>query len=229
LWEAARQALIASYHADPMHRPTTAALARLKRSDPRLAAAMARVGPFPGFPQRSDARARTHYESLARAIVFQQLAGKAAATIHGRVCALSPRGRFPLPDELLDLPDRRLRAAGLSRNKLAALRDLANRIVERRLPLAALGRRSDEAIIERLIEVRGIGPWSAQMFLIFRLGRLDVMPADDLGVREGLRRLDGLDERPTPAAVRERAERWAPLRSVAAWTLWRVADGDASP
>ncbi|MHC5209993.1 MAG: DNA-3-methyladenine glycosylase family protein [Planctomycetota bacterium] len=210
-----------------MHRPANAALGRLKRADPRLAAALARVGPFPGFPQRSDRRVRTHYESLARAIVFQQLAGKAAATIHSRVCALSPHGRFPRPDELLALPESRLRTAGLSRNKLAALRDLAVRIVERRLVLAALGRRSDEEIIERLVEVRGIGPWSAQMFLIFRLGRLDVMPADDLGVREGLRRLDGLEERPTPAAVRERAEAWVPLRSVAAWTLWRVADGEA--
>jgi 3-methyladenine DNA glycosylase/8-oxoguanine DNA glycosylase len=210
-----------------MHHPSPRALARLKRSDPRLAAALARVGPYPGFPQRSDRRGRTHYESLARAIVYQQLAGRAAATIHGRVCALSPRGRFPRPDELLALPERRLRAAGLSRNKLAALQDLASRIVERRLPLASLGRRPDEEVIERLVEVRGIGTWSAQMFLIFRLGRLDVMPADDLGVREGLRRLDGLDERPTPAAVRERAACWAPLRSVAAWTLWRVADGVA--
>jgi 3-methyladenine DNA glycosylase/8-oxoguanine DNA glycosylase len=212
-----------------MHRPTQAALTRLKRADPRLAAALARHGPYPGFPPRSDRRVRTHYESLARAIVFQQLAGKAASTIHARVCALSAHGRFPRPDELLALPEARLRGAGLSGNKLAALRDLATRIVQRRLPLSAIGRRPDQEIIERLVEVRGIGTWSAQMFLIFRLGRLDVMPADDLGVREGLRRLDGLDERPTPAALRERAERWAPLRSVAAWTLWRVADGPAQP
>jgi 3-methyladenine DNA glycosylase/8-oxoguanine DNA glycosylase len=188
---------------------------------------LARVGPFPGYPQRSDSQARTHYEALARSIVYQQLAGKAAATIHSRVCALSGHGRFPRPDELLALPDQRLRAAGLSRNKLAALRDLATRIADGRLKLPSLGRRSDDEIIERLVEVHGIGPWSAQMFLIFRLGRLDVMPADDLGVREGLRRLDGLDERPAPAAVRERAECWAPLRSVAAWTLWRVSDAVA--
>jgi 3-methyladenine DNA glycosylase/8-oxoguanine DNA glycosylase len=225
LWEAARQALIASYHADPMHRPTTAALARLKRSDPRLAAAMARVGPFPGFPQRSGARARTHYESLARAIVFQQLAGKAAATIHGRVCALSPRGRFPLPDELLDLPDRRLRAAGLSRNKIAALKDLARQTLSGVVPTRAEAASiDDEPLIERLTAGKGVGRWTAERCLISTLARPDVLAIADLGLRKGAQRAYGLAVAPGPDELYARGEVWRPFRTTASWYLWRVLD-----
>jgi len=195
---------------------------RLHRSDPVLSRALRRLPPYPGFPDGS--RGATHYEALARAIVYQQLAGPAAATIHARVCALSPRRRFPRPEELLALPRRTLRRAGLSANKQASVRDLASRLQDGRLRLHGIGRRSDEEIIEHLVTVRGIGTWSAQMFLIFRLGRLDVMPAGDLGVQEGLRRLDGLRERPKPDAVLARAERWAPLRTVAAWALWRLTE-----
>lgn len=204
-------------------RPTRSALAALRTRDPRLAAALARHGPYPGFPAAS-ARRETHHGALARAIVFQQLAGAAAATILRRVCALTPGPAFPRPEDFQRLDDAALRGAGLSSNKLAALRDLSARTLDGRLVLANIGRLDDDAIVERLVAVRGIGRWTAQMFLMFRLGRLDVMPDADLGVAEGLRRLDGLPTRPPPAAVAARAAVWAPLRSVAAWTLWRVAE-----
>ncbi len=180
--------------------------------------------PFPGFPEAGRSRRETHFAHIARTIVYQQLAGSAARAIHGRVAALTPDPRFPRPEVLLALPPQRLLDAGLSRAKCAALLDLAQRVVAGDLRLAGIARHDDDEIIERLTAVRGIGVWSAQMFLMFRLGRLDVMPSSDLGVREGLRRLDGADARPTPKALDARAADWAPLRSVAAWVLWRLTE-----
>lgn len=209
-------------------KPTSAQLRALARSDPALGRALARVAPFPGFPSGAASVTRTHFHSLARSIIYQQLAGQAAKTIHDRVAALAAPKRFPSAAELLEIPDERLRRAGLSRNKLAALRDLALHVESGSLKLSSIGRWGDEAIVERLIEVRGIGRWTAEMFLMFRLGRLDVMPATDLGVREGLRRLDGLAERPTPDEVLARATGWRPLCSVASWVLWRLAEGKPS-
>ena len=182
---------------------------------------MARTEAFPGFPEPAERR-QSHMAALAHAIIFQQLAGAAARAIHGRVVALTPGPRFPDPHELGQLDDERLRGAGLSANKLRCLRDLSERVLDGRLRLHGIGRRDDAAIIEHLVQVRGIGVWTAQMFLMFRLGRLDVLPAGDL---EGLRRLDGLATRPTPAELSARAEVWAPLRSVASWTLWRLSSG----
>jgi DNA-3-methyladenine glycosylase II len=182
------------------------------------------VKSFPGFPDATNRRHRTHYDALASAIVYQQLSGKAADTIFGRVCALAKRTGFPQPDELGDRSDAELRACGLSRAKVAALRDLGERIADGRLALANIARKSDEDIIEHLTSVRGIGVWSAQMFLLFRLGRLDVMAEGDMGVQEGVRLLDGLKERPSSKAVLARAECWRPLRSVACWTLWRLVE-----
>lgn len=205
-------------------KPNTRELRALGQRDPHLAAALSKLPRFPGFPDRENARQRSHYVSLASAIIYQQLHGKAAATIYARVCALTPGSAFPKPADLLTLSERELRTAGLSRNKLVALRDLAERIEGGRLELARISRRSDDEIIERLTEVRGIGTWSAQMFLMFRLGRLDVMPAGDLGVREGLRLLDGLGERPAPEQAMARAEVWRPLRSVGAWAMWQLVD-----
>ena len=202
-------------------KPTASELRALARRDPALGQWLRELAPFPRFPDASSRRHRTHYVALASAIVYQQLAGKAAATIHARVCALTPGPHFPEPDEMLALYDVELRRAGLSRNKIAALRDLSQRVHEGRLRLDRIARKRDEAVIEELVEVRGIGVWSAQMFLLFRLGRLDVMPAGDLGVREGVRILDGLRERPDEEVVLERAEAWRPLRSVATWYLWR--------
>jgi DNA-3-methyladenine glycosylase II len=205
--------------------PTPAQLRALRRRDPVLAAAMRGLEPFPGFPDASYRRT-PHYEALARAIVFQQLAGAAARTIWNRVVALTPGPRLAPAAELLRLPEERLRGAGLSRNKLASLRDLAEHVEDGRLPLRSIGRRPDEEVVATLTDVRGIGPWTAQMFLMFKLGRLDVLPTADLGVQEGLRRLDGLAERPSPKQLEARGAAWAPLRSVASWYLWRLADGE---
>ncbi len=204
-------------------KPAPSELRALARRDPRLGAWMRRVAPFPGFPEPARARG-THYETLARAIVFQQLATRAAETIHARVCALTPGRGFPTAEEIARLPDAALRGAGLSAAKLAAVRDLAARCADGRLRLAGIARREDEHIVEHLVEVRGIGVWSAQMFLLFRLGRLDVLAPGDLGLQEGLRILDGLAERPGPKELAARGEAWAPLRSVASWTLWRIVE-----
>jgi len=206
-----------------MANPTPQELRSLAKRDARIGAAMRKVPEFPGFPA-SDQPSSTRYESLARAIVFQQLAFKAADTIHGRVCALTPGSRFPNPTEVQRLPDDPLRGAGLSRAKLAAIRDLAAHINDKRLHLASIHHRSDDEIIEQLCSVRGIGVWTAQMFLIFHLGRLDVLPCGDLGVQEGLRILDGLKKRPTPKELEARGAVWSPLSSVATWILYRLVD-----
>lgn len=205
-----------------MKRPDPAALRALARRDPRLGAALRRVPAYPGFPQ--PGQLNSHFHALARSILYQQLAGKAAATIHDRVRRLTPGARFPRAEELLALPEEALRGAGVSGNKAAALRDLAGRVADGRLNLRSVSRLSDERAIDELVGVRGIGVWTAQMFLMFRLGRLDVLPTGDLGVQEGLRRLDELETRPTPAQLEARGARWAPLRTVASWVLWRLAD-----
>ncbi len=192
----------------------------LRRRDPVLARAMGRVAPFPEFPIRADAD--SHFHSLAKAIVHQQLSTKAAGTIHRRVRSLSAGRRFPSPPEILELPDAHLRGAGLSRAKTIAIKDLATKTLDGSLGLRTISRRPDEEVIEVLTRVRGIGVWSAQMFLLFRLGRQDVMAGGDLGLQEGLRILDGLPERPGPKELESRAEVWAPLRSVASWVLWRL-------
>lgn len=184
---------------------------------------MDRVAPFPGFPAGARARG-THFGALGRAIVYQQLAGKAAAAIHRRVVALTPGASFPTPEQCLSLADDLFRSAGLSAAKTRSVKDLARHVTEGSVRLRSIGRRSDEEIIGELTQVWGIGEWSAQIFLMFRLGRLDIMPHTDLGIRVGLKRLDGTDERPTPDAVLQRARAWQPLRSVAAWVLWRLTD-----
>lgn len=208
-------------------RPTPSQLSTLARRDPRLGALLERLPPFPDLPDAQERR-RSHFESLARAIVHQQLAGAAAATIWSRVCRLGGGRRLLGPTRFLELDETELAGAGLSRNKRLALRDLAGRLARGELRLAAAQRLPDEELVRRLVEVRGIGVWSAQMFLLFKLGRLDVLPATDLGVQEGLRLLDGLDERPTPAAVLERAERWRPLASVGSWAMWRRVELERS-
>ncbi len=203
-------------------RPTQAQIAALRRRDPVLGAAIRRLPPFPDLPVATFKG--PYFHVLARSIVYQQLATRAAATIYGRVRRLGPGPRFPTPSQMLAFSDEELRAVGLSGNKTKAIRDLANRIVSGELRLSGIARHDDEEIIRRLTVVWGIGEWTVQMLLIFKLGRLDVMPAGDLGVQEGLRVLDGLDVRPSPKALMERAEVWRPLCSVAAWFLWRLAD-----
>ena len=202
--------------------PTTVEIRELRRRDPVLAKAMGDLPPFPDFPV--GVLRGSHFHALARSIIYQQLATAAAATIYGRVRSLTPGPGFPGPDHVLALPTEELRGAGLSANKARALKDLAQKTVSGELGLRGIARLSDDEVTQRLTTVWGIGEWTAQMFLIFKLGRPDVMPAGDLGVREGLRILDGLDERPTPEFVMSRAEVWRPLRSVAAWYLWRLTD-----
>jgi len=135
---------------------------------------------------------------------------------------LVPGAGFPRAREFAAMDEPRLRGAGLSGTKSRAILELARRVEDGRLPLSRVARMDDQAIVERLSELPGIGEWTAQMFLIFRLGRMDVMPAGDLSVREGMRLLDGLDERPTPRLLLERAEVWRPLRTVAAWLFWEL-------
>ena len=204
-------------------RPTQAQIAALRRRDPILGATIKGLPPFPDLPVGSFRG--PYFHVLARSIIYQQLATRAAATIYGRVRGLNSGPRFPTPKQILALSDERLRGAGLSGNKTKALRDLAERIVSGELRLRGIARLDDEEIIRRLTTVWGIGEWTAQMFLIFKLGRLDIMPAGDLGVQEGLRVLDGLDGRPSADTLLDRAEVWRPLCSVAAWFLWRLSDG----
>lgn len=198
------------------------AAAHLAAADPVMAAVVERVGPC----RIEIGRAENPFQSLLRAIVYQQLNGKAAATIHDRVLALFP-GEHPDPEEILATPDEALRACGLSRAKTAAANDLAARVLDGTVPdLDALHAMDDAAIVERLTAVRGVGPWTAEMLLIFQLGRPDVLPVTDYGVRNGFRRAFGFEELPTPAVLRDAAERWRPYRSVASWYLWRVVDLD---
>lgn len=184
---------------------------------------MGRVQPYPGFPSGSVAR-RSYFEAIARSIVFQQLAGAAALAIYDRARALTPGPRFPTPEQVIEMPETAFRGVGLSAAKTRAIQDLAAKCLDRTVRLRGVARMDDDEIIEMLTQVWGVGEWTAQMFLLFRLGRLDIMPAGDLGVREGVRRLDGMAERPDPAFVLERAEAWRPLRSVATWVLYRLCD-----
>ncbi|HEV7365644.1 MAG TPA: DNA-3-methyladenine glycosylase [Gemmatimonadales bacterium] len=193
----------------------------LTQADPQLGALIVRVGEFAMRPRI----AHSLFVSLLRSIVYQQLSGKAAATILGRVVRLTAPRRFPTPHDLLQLPPERLREAGLSAAKAAAVRDLAARTLDGTVPpLARIRRMEDEEIIERLTLVRGIGRWTVEMLLIFRLGRPDVLPVDDLGVRKGFARVFRKGKLPEPAAMLRRAEAWRPYRSVATWYLYRALE-----
>jgi 3-methyladenine DNA glycosylase/8-oxoguanine DNA glycosylase len=205
-------------------KPTPSQLRALFARDPVLGEARKGLTPFPGFPVEGRL---PYFHTLARIIIYQQLAVAAARTIHGRVQALSPDPRrFPTAAEFLALSEKDLKGAGLSRNKLKAIRDLAERVREGSLKLRSLSRLPDEEVSRQLTAVWGIGEWTARMFLLFHLGRLDVFAPGDLGIQEGIRILDGLEVRPTPNEALERSEVWAPLRSVASWYLWRLADGE---
>ncbi len=205
-----------------------AALTHLRASDAKLAALIDRVGPF---TLRLDS-SPSPYESLLEAILYQQLHGKAAATIHRRLREIYSGD--PRPQALLDTPEERLRAAGVSGNKIKALRDLAARTLDGTVPShAAILKMSDADIVERLTEVRGIGSWTVEMLLIFRLGRPDVLPVTDYGVRKGYAltfmrvprsRPLASNDLPKPDVVFRRGMRWAPYRSVASWYLWRACD-----
>jgi DNA-3-methyladenine glycosylase II len=162
--------------------------------------------------------------ALARAIVSQQLSGKAATTIWGRFLALYPRAAFPRPAAILATPDAMLRGAGLSGAKAAAIKDLARHVVDKKLVPARLPRATDEEVAAMLLPVRGIGPWSVDMFLMFALARPDVLPVGDLGIQKGMQRHFGLRKLPDAARMAKLAAPWRPYRSVAAWYMWRVLE-----
>ena len=168
--------------------------------------------------------------SLVHAVAHQQLTGKAAKTILGRVLALYPGKKFPAPADLLATPDRKLRAAGFSRAKVKAVKDIAAKTLAGVVPptCRAMTTMTDDEIVERLTSVRGVGRWTVEMMLIFTLGRPDVWPVDDYGVRKGLAMLYKLKELPTKKEMLEFGERWRPHRSAAAWYLWRACDLQAA-
>ncbi len=170
-------------------------------------------------------RDRSPFESLVRAVAHQQLNGTAAETILRRFRALFARGRFPSAAQLASVGDDALRAAGFSRAKIAALRDIAAKTLDGTIPSSRkISAMPDAEIIERLVQVRGVGRWTVEMMLIFKLGRPDVFPADDFGVRNGFRIVHGLAELPKPKDILLHAERWRPHGTTAAWYLWRAAD-----
>ena len=210
------------------------ACADLSLSDPKLGKLIERAGPF----KLRVASTQSPFEALVESIIYQQLHGKAAATIHRRmlesfhdICGI---GVHPSPQHLLDCPNEQLRAAGLSKNKTLALRDLAAKTLDGTVPtLKQIQRMSDEAIIEHLTQVRGIGKWTVEMMLIFRLGRPNVLPTSDFGVRKGFALTFGklkptgkvtAMDLPKPEDMRRRAKRWQPWCSVASWYLWRACD-----
>jgi len=204
------------------------AIAHLKARDARLGTLIDRVG---DFALRLDP-APSPFESLLESILYQQLHGKAAATIHRRVREYF--GGDPAPRALIDTPDEILRAAGVSGNKIKALKDLAAKTLDGTVPAhAAIRKMPDADIVERLTEVRGIGPWTVEMLLIFRMGRPDVLPVTDYGVRKGYAltfmrlpksRPVAAEDLPKPDVVLKRGTRWKPFRSVASWYLWRACD-----
>ena len=195
------------------------ALAHLRRVDPVMAGVIRTVGPYRAHLRRGN----SHFHHLVRAIVYQQLSGKAAGTIHGRFCALFPR-RHVDPERLLALSDETLRSVGLSRQKAAYLRDLADKVHSGAVPLDRVRHMTDEAIIAHLVQVKGVGRWTAQMFLMFRLGRPDVLPELDLGIQNAVRRAYGLRRRATPKDVLRIGRVWSPYASIASWYLWRFID-----
>jgi O-6-methylguanine DNA methyltransferase len=199
-----------------------AAVEHLRGRDRRLAKIIDKVGPFRLRP----AELQSPFEALLESIVYQQLTGRAAATILARVLALFRPRRYPRPQDVAGIEEEKLRGAGLSRSKTAALKDLAAKTLDGTVPASAreLERLSDAEIVERLTAVRGIGPWTVEMLLIFRLARPDVLPATDYGVRKGFALVRGARQLPSPKELLAHGERWRPYRTVASWYLWRVLD-----
>jgi 3-methyladenine DNA glycosylase/8-oxoguanine DNA glycosylase len=210
------------------------AFAHLKQADPVLWKVMEQIGPY--RPVHRD----QPYASLLRTILFQQLAGAAALAIQRRWLALyndgeppaaSPDSSIftpPAPEKLLATTDEQFRGAGVSRQKAGYMRDLALHVAEGRLDFTELPTLDDDEVIKRITAVRGLGEWSAHMFLMFHLGRPDVLPVGDLGVRNGMRIVYGLPEAPTPAKAKEIGAPWAPFRSVGSWYMWRANEATAA-
>jgi DNA-3-methyladenine glycosylase II len=195
------------------------AVRRLSERDATLRALIAEVAPF----QIDVADAQSPYEVLLESIVYQSISGKAAATIFGRIRALGTNGRPPSPEQMLKIPAPKLRKAGLSGAKVLAMKDLAKKSLAGIVPTHEEALKlSDEELIERLVSVRGIGAWTVEMFLIFRLGRPDVLPIHDLGVKKGWSVAYGKKHMPKPKELLKFGERWRPYRTVASWYMWRA-------
>jgi len=194
------------------------AIQHLSAADSNMAALIHVVGPYEGGLRPAP----SPFEALCEAVAYQQLSGKAAATIYGRFRALTDESRPLDPEVVSRIPDELMRGAGLSGAKTVAIKDLAAKTMDGTVPgqdeLAPL---EDEQIIERLTAVKGVGPWSVKMYLMFRLGRPDVLPQTDLGIRKGVKRTYGHAELPTPKQVIQLAEPWKPYRTLASWYLWR--------
>ena len=198
------------------------AVAHLKAADPALATIIDTIGPF-----RMELKtSRSLFGALAEAIVYQQLSNKAAATIYGRVEELYPRARAGFtPCHIMATPDEKLRGCGLSRAKVLAVRDLAQRVAGGDLPTMAEAQAlADAELVERLVKVRGIGRWSAEMFLMFRLGRPDVLPLDDYSLHKAYAKAFRKRALPSPQALEKAGEKWRPYRTVASWYLWRALE-----
>lgn len=202
---------------------TARALRHLRRADPGLASLIKAVGPF-GLEVNG---AHDTFTALAEAIIYQQLSPRAAGTIHKRFCALFGEPSVPSPSIAVAMTEDELRSPGLSRAKVMAIKDLAARTLAGEVPTVEESRAlSDEELVRRLSAVRGIGRWTAEMFLMFRLGRPDVLPLGDYGLRRGFGAAFGLGRVGTPAEVSERGEKWRPYRTVASWYLWRAVDAE---
>lgn len=198
-----------------------AAIASLKTADPTLATVIERVGDCTLHQEQSTGDL---FEALAESILYQQLSGKAAATIHRRFLALFPDQPHPTPQDLLNTPDEVLRSAGVSRSKALYLKDLSQKFLDGLPDLAALEAMDDEAIIRSLISVKGIGRWTVQMLLIFRMHRWDVLPTEDLGIRNGFQKAYNLTELPNKKTMEAIAHPWQPYRTIGSWYLWRNLD-----
>ena len=196
------------------------AVRHLSNVDPVMRTLIRRVGPC-----RLAVRDQSPFETLVRAIAHQQIHGRAAQAILGRFVALFPGRRFPTPEDVAAVDARKMRRAGFSRAKIRSIKDIARKARRGLVPTrAACHRLTDAQLIERLVQVRGVGQWTVQMLLMFTLGRLDVLPADDFGVREGFRITYGLRKLPTPRQVLAHGERWKPYRTIASWYLWRAVE-----
>lgn len=194
------------------------ALAHLRKVPGRMDELIATHGP-PNLK-----RTRNSFQSLARAIIYQQLSGKAAGTIYGRFLALYPGQRFPRPETLKDTPFDDLRGVGLSRGKASYLLDLAAKYDDGTIKPRRFASMSNDELLETLTSVKGIGPWSVHMFMMFGLVRPDVLPVGDLGVRKGMQQYFGLDSLPSPATMESLAEPWRPYRTFGSWYMWRVLE-----
>ncbi|MFM8471308.1 MAG: DNA-3-methyladenine glycosylase family protein [Limisphaerales bacterium] len=193
----------------------------LSQADPVLARVIRKVGPCKLRPRRN----LQPFQSLVQAVTHQQLNGTAAQAILKRFIALFPREKFPRPEAILAAPDERLRSAGLSGAKTAAIKDIAHKTTTGNVPTRReAARLSDEELVARLTEIRGVGPWTVEMFLIFTLGRRDVLPVGDYGVRCGFAKAYGWKALPTPKELLAEGERWRPYRSIASWYMWRVLE-----